>query len=137
MNVLKIISSFHKSLGLNLVVDICQPYFRTSQLNQMNFFFSSQLEAGYDLQGLATSRSWNSKTCFLVALKRALKRTEQGPSVFTVRWLRWLVRSQQWSGEENLFLLGGLSFKHLVRFLMIFSFSHLIMFFMSKHLSLY
>lgn len=45
MTVLKIISSFHKSLGLDLVVDICQPYFRTSQLNQMIFFFS-QLKLG-------------------------------------------------------------------------------------------
>lgn len=55
MNVLKIISSFHKSLGLNLVVDICQPYFRTSQLNEKEFFFSPQFGAGYNLQGLATS----------------------------------------------------------------------------------
>lgn len=54
MNVLKIISSFHKSLGLNLVVDICQPYFRTSQLNEKEFFFP-QFGAGYNLQGLATS----------------------------------------------------------------------------------
>lgn len=44
MNVLKIISSFHKSLGLNLVVGICQPYFGTSQLNQMDFFFLPSLK---------------------------------------------------------------------------------------------
>lgn len=48
-------------------------------------FFFSQLGAGYNLQGLATSEDCNSKTCFLVAIKRALKCTEQGASVFTVR----------------------------------------------------
>lgn len=81
MNVLKIIRSFHISLGSNLVVNVCHPYLGSSQLNQTDFFFLlPSFKAGYNLQGLARS----SQACYLVVLKINLKCKDQGSSVFTV-----------------------------------------------------